>query len=445
MLGLGAACRVPPQRATITLSPATTHQTITGWEATAFAGEPSPAFERYRDALFDAVVDDLGINRLRVEVRSGAESRQDHWSMYRRGEGSYAAWRAVRYSTVNDNGDPSAIDWSGFQFAELDWIVRNVVLPIKKRIEANGERLFINVNYVAFTGQIGPGLAYCHDDPEEYAEFVLATCQHLQHEFGIVPDAWEVILEPDNVEQWDGARVGRAMVAAARRLIASGFQPRFIAPSTTSMARAVDYFDQIARVPGALPHLSELSYHRYRGVTRGSLEAIAERAARHGIRTAQLEKIGATYEALHEDLEIGRNSAWAQYTLAGSGGDTGGSYYIVDLADPGAPVVRLGRRTRFLRQYFKFVRRDAVRIGAASTNAAFAPLAFVNANGRVVVVTRAATGGVLLVRGLVEGTYGIKYTTDEGYDVDLPDAEVAAVGTVETRMPAAGVITVYGK
>jgi hypothetical protein len=64
--------------ATITLDPSQTHQTITGWEAVPFALEPTdPAFPHFKDALFDQAVNDLGINRVRLEVRSRVENTHD--------------------------------------------------------------------------------------------------------------------------------------------------------------------------------------------------------------------------------------------------------------------------------------------------------------------------------------------------------------------------------
>ena len=232
---------------TITLNPSITYQKMTGWEMVAQAGQDSSsAFPNYQDQLFDKAVNEAGINRLRLEIKSGSENTADFWSQYLAGTITYANYRCYRYSTVNDNNDPFNINWSGFQFAQLDNEVDKVVLPIKQKIEANGEKLHINLNYVAFTGQMRQtgcpsGLQYIHNNPDEYAEFVLATYLHLQNKYGFVPDTWEVILEPDLVSEWtnNGNLIGRAIVAAANRLKANGFTPNFVLPSTTSMADAV--------------------------------------------------------------------------------------------------------------------------------------------------------------------------------------------------------------
>lgn len=430
----------------IVVDPGIQYQTITGWSSTAWAAQDgNPAFANYSDELFDQAVFDLGLNRLRFEIRAGVENPEDYWSQYMSGQVNYTYWRQHRYSTINDNNDSNIINWSGYHFSELDNTVEKVILPFKQRVESNGERLYINVNYVAFTGQIGPGLQYIHDDPDEYAELVLATYLHLQSNYSIVPDSWEILLEPDNVAQWNGNLIGRAMVAVAARLADNGFKPNFIAPSNTNMGNAINYFDAMVQVPGAVQNLSEFSYHRYGGVSDANLRAIAARAQQYGVDTSMLEHIGSGYQDLYKDLTIANNSAWQQFTLGGPGaGDPGGRYYLIDDTDPANPTVTIASRTKFLRQYFKFIREGAVRIGASSNNSNFEPAAFINSNGGNVVVVKASAGGSMSIQGLPAGTYHIKYTTVSQYDVDLPDAVITASQSVDTSIPNVGVITIYG-
>ncbi|HEU4630966.1 MAG TPA: hypothetical protein VFS08_14545 [Gemmatimonadaceae bacterium] len=432
----------PPADATITLAPTARFQTMRGWEATAQAGqEEIAAFPQYRDALPEWAVDSVGLDRLRLEIRSGAENPRDSWGEMRAGRLSGSAWRCLRYEAVNDDASPTTMDPAGFHFGELDLTVEQVVLPMKRRLEARGERLFLNVNYVAFVQQC-PGVRYDHRDPAEYAEFVLATVQHLRDKYGLVPDAWEVILEPDTGTPWHGAEIGAAIVAADQRLRAAGFDVDFIAPSTTSMANAVPYADELAtRVPAARPLLAELSYHRYTGVSDANLRAIAERAAAYGTATAMLEHMGADHEELHRDLAIGNVSAWQQFVLAYTGDDEGDAYLKVGTTG-GTPSLRLGSRTRYLRRYFQHVRRGAVRIGAASDDEAFAPLAFVNPDDRYTVVVKTTRGGTVGVRGLPAGRYGVASTTADE-DGSEPDVTIAAGGELRATIPDRGVLVIF--
>jgi hypothetical protein len=94
----------------ISLEPGITYQTMTGWETTAWVAEPSdPALPHYRDTLFDLLVNDIGINRVRLEIRSGMENNNDNWSDYQAGVIDYATWRSRCHATVNDNEDPAVI------------------------------------------------------------------------------------------------------------------------------------------------------------------------------------------------------------------------------------------------------------------------------------------------------------------------------------------------
>jgi len=105
----------------------------------------------------------------------------------------------------------------------------------------------------------------------------------------------------------------------------------------------------------------------------------------------------------------------------------------------------LNDKTKFTRQYYRFVRTGAIRIQAVSQENIFDPLAFINKNGSYVVVIKCDAGGDFSIGGLAAGTYGIKYTTTNQYNVDLPEQTIITGQAVVTTIPAAGVLTVYGK
>jgi hypothetical protein len=316
----------------------------------------------------------------------------------------------------------------------LDWHVDNAVQPMREIFAARGEKLFLNLTYVAFTGQIVDG-EYLHDDPEEYGEFVLATYLHLQEKYGFVPDAWEVILEPDNVEQWkrDPRLIGRAIVAAARRLEENGFTPSFIAPSVTNMKNAVPYFDALASVPGALQYVRELSYHRYWG---SPLQAIADRAREAGVGTSMLEFwFGrATYEVLYEDLTVGNNIVWQgrlmheQFDLKG--------------AQEGMPLT-LAEDVRYTRQYTAYIRAGALRIDAPSTDpGVFDPLAFINPDGSYVVVIKTRQKGEAAIHGLPAGEYEISYAVTDGSVIRDEPVAIQPGEVLRAKIPSRGVLTI---
>lgn len=417
------------------------HQTMAGWEATAWAGQERPAFLVYRDTLLALASEDLGINRLRVEVRSGSEKSKDYYLERSLGRLQGDAYRCGRYETQNDNEDPRALDTAGFHYAELDNTVERIVLPLQRMMAARGARLAVNLNYVSFFRQCPRDRQYAHRDAEEYAEFVLATMLHLRGKYALVPDTWEIILEPDNTDDWGSAVIGRAIVATAARLREHGFATRFVAPSTTAAEAAPRYFDGIRAVPGAQREIVELAYHRYRWVTNSTLVAIADRARQTGVRTAMLEKIGADVDDLLDDLTIANVSAWSQYALGTlDGRDDGGGYYDIRALDSTHFAVHEQSRTRFLRQVFKAAGIGAVRVGATSDAGHVRTVAFRNPDGRLGVAMRATRAAQLSVSGLPAGRYAVTYATDDTVRGALPDA-VVHDGTATASIPAAGVLT----
>jgi hypothetical protein len=443
---LAHAYRRAPGAATITVEPGQQYQLIEGWEATAEAGLDEIAAPEYLDELVNAGVA-LGLTRLRLEVRASYEHTRDIEREFREGRISQDDWRCGRYSTVNDNADPDVLDPAGFQFSRLDRVVQRIVLPFKKALEQAGDRMWLNVTYVAFTSQLCRGYGYVHGDPREYAEFVLAVYRHLRDVYALTPDSWEVALEPDNTRDWTAERMAQAMAQAIVRLQAEGFTPAFVVPSTTAADRALPFLREIWKQRAVRPYVRELSYHRYAGASAEAIAAIGRAASEYGIRTAMLEKIGAGYAELHEDLTAGGNSAWQQYVLGYPERDTGAHYLIVDPSAPRGRQVHLSASAHYLQQYFRAIRPGARRIGASTDHADFQPVAVRNRQGTLAVVVNAARPGSVTIRSLDPGTYRVSCWTE----VSRPDnpasrcegtIDVDGSGTLIVGLPSAGVLAV---
>lgn len=441
--------------AVIVVDPKKTYQTMKGWEVYATLWEQDKPQDRYdgswlefSEEIFSRLVNELGIDRVRIEIRSGAENPVDYWTPFEQGKIGYEKSKSHRYENINDNDDPNSLNESGFQFAELDYRVERILLPIKRLVEANGEKLFVNLCYVDFgkSTRWKGNLSHARQ-PLEYAELIHVTFEHLKRKYGIVPDALEIVLEPENSEDWRGREIGAAMVAAAKRLNQAGFRPAIIAPSVTRAYNAAEYIDEMMEIPGTREVVSTFSYHRYEwGVARRSLEQIAERAKRFGVETAMLEHLSGDAAELHSDLTEVNVSAWQQFGIAfrmlPGLVDKGGYHYLVDIDKR---QVTMASRTAALAQYFKFVRAGAVRIDAASNRADKKAVAFKNVNGAHVVIVQATRGGTISVAGLPAGSYGIRYTTAEETARELAPASVNTGQALTTRLPAGGVITMYQK
>ena len=419
--------------ATVTVDTMTRFQVMTGWEATAEAGQLEPGGLGWQASLMDQAVNDLGLNRIRLEIKSGAEAPVDYYQQWRSGQITTTQYRAVRYSPVNDNASNTSINPSGFQWSQLDETVDLVVTPMRQRMLARGEPLYINLNYVSFGG------ATLHTtNAAEYAELMLATFQHLQARYGWVPDAIEVILEPDNNTGWTGTQIGNAIAAAGARLAAAGFHPEFIGPSTMSMAEAVPFVNQMVAVPGVLNYLTMITYHRYAGVSDANLAAIRSKAAQYNLQTAQLEHIGSGVEDLYKDLTIANVSAWQQYTLAYPTADDGAQYYLIS---GGQPVI--ASRTKQLRQYFRYVRFGAQRVAATSISGGVRPVAFTNPGGGMAVVLHVDAAGSYTVAGIRPGTYAVELTNGAGTRSTLPNVTATGSNAVTVAPSQTGVLTLY--
>ncbi|MBK9550565.1 MAG: hypothetical protein IPO52_16075 [Gemmatimonadetes bacterium] len=275
---------------------------------------------------------------------------------------------------------------------------------MRTRLAARGEALYVNLNYVSF------GNSTAQQSAAEYAELILATFQHMQSQYGFVPNAVEVILEPDNNTIRTGTGIGGLIATTGARLAAAGFHPDFIAPSVMNMGNTLAYLNQIVAVPGALTYLTDVAYHRYAGVSDANLVGIKTRAAQLGLRTAMLEHIGSGVEDLYADLTLGNVSAWQQYTLAYPTNDNGAQYYYIS---GGRPV--MGNLTHALRQYFRYVRSGAYRVSATSLSGSVRPVAFTNPGAGMAVVLHVDAPGTYTVGGMRVGTYGVGMASATGH------------------------------
>ncbi|MDX2260708.1 MAG: hypothetical protein SFU84_03315 [Gemmatimonadales bacterium] len=407
-----------PAPATITVDTTTRFQTMEGWEATAQTGHLEPGGAGWQSSLMDQAVNDLGLNRIRLEIKSGLE-----------GSASY------NYTPVNDNSNPNVANLAAFNFTTLDNVIDVVVNPMRARLAARGEALYVNLNYVSFANSTPNFHA---TNAAEYAELMLVTFQHIQSRYGWVPDAIEVILEPDNGTSWTGTMIGNAIAATGARLAAAGFHPDFIGPSTMSMAQAVPFVNQMVAVPGALNYLSMISYHRYAGVSDANLSAIRSKAAQYGLRTAMLEHIGSGVEDLYKDLTMANVSSWQQFTVAFPTADDGAQYYLIS---GGQPVI--ASRTKQLRQYFRYVRFGAQRVAATSISSGVRPVAFTNPGGGMAVVLHVDAAGSYSVSGIRPGTYAVELTNGAGTRSTLPNVTATGSNSVTVAPSQTGVLTLY--
>lgn len=399
------------------------HQIMDGWEVTARAWEFDKANDRFdgswlaqRDELAAMLVDQAGINRVRLEIKSGIENPVDYWALFATGKIGYRQYKEHFYEKINDDGDPASLNTAGIQFSDLDWHVENIVQPAKKRLEASGKQLHVNLAYVDFNrnGLRGP-LSHA-DEPAEYAELVTATFTHLKEKYGLVPNSLEIIIEPDNTSSWSGVAIGRAIVAASSRLDAAGFpNVEIITPSTAKAQRALAYYEDIRSVPGAAQRMAVLAYHRYDGAPDATdLNEIRAMAGAARVRTAMLEYVDGSVSDLIADLREADATAWQNYGIAARArgeGAIGPGSLIVGMGPAGTrPVLGLTPAARALALIFSAVDRGSVRTGARSDNQNLEAVSFATPARKLVIAMHALADIPVTISGLPGGEYRLVMT-----------------------------------
>jgi outer membrane biosynthesis protein TonB len=393
-----------PTSAVIDINQGVSYQTIKGWEAVAEAClDDCPNFNSYKNALMDSAVE-MGLNRVRLEMFTG--------------------------STCSN-------DWN---IAGIDKKIDNIVNPLKQKLSAKGEKLWLNLILVDNDGCYGGNGRQSLD---HYAQKSVIVWQHLKTKYNIIPDSQEIALEPGVVsDYWSGQDVGTSVNKLHTALVNAGFaNPYIIAPSAVSGSSFNQLYDQMKLVsPNPLTKVSELSYHRYGTVLPSQ---ILSRASEYNIPVSMLEHGGGDYNELHTDLKELSAVAWEQYVLAYFPSPSYTDYQYFNINGQNSTTFEISPKAKFLRQYFKHIRHNAVRIGATSKNSNFDPIAFRNVDGKKVVAVKASAGGSFSIGGLGAGTYGIFYTTNSAYNVSLSSQTITSTGLINTSIPESGVITIY--
>ena len=295
-------------------------------------------------SMLDLSITDYGVTRLRLALRCSYE-------------GIGTAYN--RWTITNDNADPNVLNEAGFNWTNLDIQIDRVVNPSRQRVLAKGETPYVFLSYGDFGGV--PGDA--HENPAEYAEFIYATFKHIReqvrmgaerprrHRGGgsdsrVVADALRAGCRRDRSETSEGRLRGAGVRRASAVIAGNG----------------VTWINGMNAVPGALALVKEYSYHCYGGQV--GIADIAALAVTHGKRTSMTECVQTTndYNALHYDLTVGRNSAWAQGTSYGSStlNPNDCVFSAITTTDAGGTAVYCPS-SKFIRQYTKYVRPGAVR------------------------------------------------------------------------------------
>lgn len=397
-------------------------QTISGWEVTARFWEFDKANDRYdsswlasRDAIVQKLVDDAGINRVRLELRSGVENPVDYWSQFVAGQIGYNASRDHYYEKINDNSDPAVANPAGFQWSSLDYYVENFVLPMKASLAARNKTLFLNLCVVDFNWTPLMGDFKISQSANEYAELVTMAAMRLRDKYGISPSAIEIILEPDNGDGWTGPAIGRAIVAAKARLAAAGINPKFIGPSASAAGSTANFLDGIGTVAGANSALNTVSYHRYDGASADqALATIRQKASALGADTAMLEYTQASIQNFFKDMAFGGASAWQAYAAAFTANTQAESKNGTILWRSPAGAIALTNQFSQIAAIQRNVLPGARAYAVTSQLGSDLSLYFRNPDGSDVIAVYSPSGSTIEISGVAHSSYNATFAGPNG-------------------------------
>lgn len=407
-------CGQPAEPITVTLQPQVRFQTLLGW------GGPAGLFwlpERLVDEIIEESVNGLGLTRLRFEP-----PRRE--------------WEDV----FNDDGDPYHIHWASFKTARTDAFVAKVLLPFKRRVEANGEPFSLYVSPSFFDGgSSGSVPAWLLHSPAEYAEWATAMLLHLRNKHGIVADYYCICNEAGNNNPFTPQAVSPMIKVLGPSLKALGFPTRIQFPECVNANTSWNYIRAVQKDEEMWDFVGLVSYHLYGN--NSERPNIRDFAWRKGLPTGQTEFMGLTIQHLYEDFTEGGVSFWEFYALN--------------------DFLRLNpSRTWFahapafweFRQVIRYVRPGAVRIEATSSDPSLRCLAFVKGGATTVVLLNTsppAQARRVRLRGLPPGTYGLSWSAggvyheegvrrmgDSGEDVlEVPPGAVATLYPHRGNLP----------
>ncbi len=434
-------CPQYPQAAAVRvfLDPEQTHQTIEAIGGAASTEEhlramPEPA----RSEVMDLVFGDLEPAMVRYEVPHPIEP-------------------------TNDDADPSHVNAAGFVFPEDHFWQQEQILArgAPLRIAA----LWSPPAWMKTTGQTCCGGSLLPGMEAELAEF-FSVYLDFHRDAGHPLDALSIQNEPVAVQFWDtntytNASYAFALETVAQRLVADGHTTPLIAPDNATPFLVPVFLPLVLGLPTARPLLRALAFHPYGAVDyyhavdleSWSAQMVA-RAAPVGLPTWMTE-----FSNISERQEFGSYAeAMAQAELlhhALVGGVSG--YLIWNLyypwsvgealvwIDPAAGEYIVTPKYWTARQYMKYVRPGAVRIGATSADPDLLVTAYRGPSAgatTAVLINRGADARYAIVEAEVSGVPTVVRTSPTEQGREIPPDSVERFGHRTFHLPAQSVTTI---
>jgi len=402
--------------ATITIDPATRHQTIDGLGA--YIASPGTSAISLTDPVRGAqLARDIGMSLARLGIiEADWEEANDNANP------DAAAFRMATDPAWEESARRLAI------FRERSGVERyllSVWAPGAFSMRLKGRSCFGALSIPGSTKDHPFGLSPAYLD--EFTEHIAAWHHWLLERTGIAIEATSLGNEVQFTQPYPSAVYGidyyhRVWNTLGARLEREGLPAaQFGAEILPAQNEVLAYFRPLAADPVARKYLRALAYHGYvgLGVNPGTAEAktlasYAAEAAKAGARVWMTETSGNTDdwsgayelgESMFAALTTGSNSAWVFWTFANNTDE--GGYLLANRWTPGG-------RFYAVKQMMKHIRPGDIRIGAASSDPTVEPGAFRSAKGdRAVLVLKNGAAAMRAVRVPSLGASAAVYQSSE--------------------------------
>jgi len=451
-----------PERAPVTrlhFDSAIRYQTIEGWGGLlanwhwmdGASGPSTPIPDAFEPELLREVVIDLGLNRFGLN------------------------FPAAVIEKVNDNEDARAMNPQGFDFSTIEPYLREQLLPLRDLVRQRGERFVLYGSVILYRPQAsGRGTPrFIVEDAEEYVEFSMAALEYLRG-YGLAPDYWVLVNEPDLVRIWTPAQLAERVVLLGQRMRRAGFATRISAPETVQPGGVSTWLSAIAGTPEARRYLGAISYHSYDyDPTTGERPPAAPRAAvanwgrllnvpvaqaeqgQAGKKNAHTRWNGLQYEYtldiaenIFADLLHGNASAWQMHAIIGWG-ELGSAHSAGTLAIARKDGSGYDKPAQYwgARPFTRWLRPGAVRVALHGTRprSNVQAVAFLTPAGRPVIVAmnRSRQQQELHIGGLPAARYAVSITTRDEKGTERPAAGLTAGEPLRFLLPPESIATFF--